>query len=204
MRRKWRNLDGGSSPGVMADERCVYCGGGGWWQGRRARRVCACVFRRVCRIVLRRAREGYGLDVRHKRGGAWFLPSAEFRADAWLTAKRVLDTTEFGVFHHAMWLGGEWREVAARVNLSRGNYFHAVYRAEEKLGWAWATLHPYPLWPVDEYFEGNRRDDDAAPERDRADWFARGAGLPRRGRRPPNAHEALRRVLQAFPQPGGA
>ncbi len=36
--------------------------------------------------------------------------------------------------------------------MSRGNFFHAVYRIMARLGAAFAETRPYPLYPVDEYF----------------------------------------------------
>ncbi len=38
--------------------------------------------------------------------------------------------------------------------MDRGNFFHAVYRIEQKLGRVFRELEPYSLFPVDDYFHG--------------------------------------------------
>jgi hypothetical protein len=38
--------------------------------------------------------------------------------------------------------------------MDRGNFFHAVYRIEQKLGRVFRELEPYALFPVNEYFHG--------------------------------------------------
>ena len=38
------------------------------------------------------------------------------------------------------------------MKLERGNFFHAVYRIQTKLGQTFRELEPYGLFPVDEYF----------------------------------------------------
>ena len=38
--------------------------------------------------------------------------------------------------------------------MDRGNFFHAVYRIEQKLGKVFRELKPYALFPLDEYFHG--------------------------------------------------
>lgn len=38
--------------------------------------------------------------------------------------------------------------------MERGNFFHLVYRIEQRLGRVFATLQPYALYPVSDYFAG--------------------------------------------------
>ncbi|MGA2773687.1 MAG: hypothetical protein ABSG26_23035 [Bryobacteraceae bacterium] len=38
--------------------------------------------------------------------------------------------------------------------MDRGDFFHAVYRIEQRLGRIFAELQPYPLFPLNEYFGG--------------------------------------------------
>jgi hypothetical protein len=38
--------------------------------------------------------------------------------------------------------------------MDRGDFFHAVYRIEQRLGRVFAELQPYPLFPLNEYFGG--------------------------------------------------
>jgi hypothetical protein len=41
--------------------------------------------------------------------------------------------------------------------MDRGNFFHAVYRIEQRLGRMFRELEPYSLFPLDEYFNGPSR-----------------------------------------------
>jgi hypothetical protein len=41
--------------------------------------------------------------------------------------------------------------------MDRGNFFHAVYRIEQKLGKVFRELEPYPLFPLSDYFNGPSR-----------------------------------------------
>jgi hypothetical protein len=43
--------------------------------------------------------------------------------------------------------------------MDRGNFFHALYDIEEKLGRVYAELKPYPLYPLRDYFGGYVRKD---------------------------------------------
>jgi hypothetical protein len=42
----------------------------------------------------------------------------------------------------------------SRLGLGRGNFFHAVYRIQEKLGRVFREVQPFSLFPLDEYFSG--------------------------------------------------
>ena len=59
-------------------------------------------------------------------------------------------------FFHFL-LGGDWRICCRRLNLDRGNFYHAVYRVEQKLGYVFRSVEPYALFPLDEYFGGATR-----------------------------------------------
>jgi hypothetical protein len=41
--------------------------------------------------------------------------------------------------------------------MDRGNFFHSVYRIQQKLGRVFRELQPYALYPLDEYFGGSVR-----------------------------------------------
>jgi hypothetical protein len=38
--------------------------------------------------------------------------------------------------------------------MDRGNFFHEIYRIQQKLGRVYRELEPYALYPLDEYFGG--------------------------------------------------
>ena len=75
-------------------------------------------------------------------------------ADFLLVAKRTLNRAEHRLFRFHYLLGADWRLCCARLNVEKGQFFHAVYRVEQKLGRVLRELQPYPLYPVDEYFNG--------------------------------------------------
>ncbi|MFB3827846.1 MAG: hypothetical protein ACE15B_13830 [Bryobacteraceae bacterium] len=78
----------------------------------------------------------------------------DYMADFSLVSRRVLDQEEYKVFRYHFLLGADWRLCCRYTGLDRGNFFHYVYRIEQKLGRAFRELEPYPLFPLDEYFGG--------------------------------------------------
>jgi hypothetical protein len=42
--------------------------------------------------------------------------------------------------------------------VDKGNFFHSVYRIQQKLGRAYRELEPYPLYPLSDYFGSSMRD----------------------------------------------
>jgi hypothetical protein len=43
------------------------------------------------------------------------------------------------------------------MRLDRGDFFHIVYRVQERLGKVFRELEPYALFPLDEYFTTHRQ-----------------------------------------------
>ena len=78
-------------------------------------------------------------------------------ADFCLVARRVLDDDDHRLFRYYFLLGADWQLCARRINMDRGNFFHAIYRVERLLGRAFSELQPYALYPLDEYFGGTVR-----------------------------------------------
>ena len=60
-------------------------------------------------------------------------------------------------FKYHFLLGADWKLCTRQLKIDRGNFFHAVYRIEQKLGRVFRELEPYPLYPLEEYFHGQRR-----------------------------------------------
>ena len=144
---------------MLARPACASCKGRGWVPVSDRAEVCACVYRAVCRSSMEAYRNAplRSVLVRwHMRRGSrlmstWSRPLEEFRADIERIVSRVLNRTEQRIWREHMVERREWREVAPRVGMDRGNFYHAVYRIEKKLGRAFAELRPYPLWPWWEY-----------------------------------------------------
>ena len=78
--------------------------------------------------------------------------ASEFRADVELVSARNLSEIERVIFADWYLAGIPWAVVSKRVGLDKGNFFHAVYAIEARLGMVFAELTPYALYPVDEYF----------------------------------------------------
>jgi hypothetical protein len=101
---------------------------------------------------------------RANRKITWGRKDEEFCADFYLLSKRTLNPMEFKIFKFHFLLGADWNLCSRRLNIDRGNFFHMVYRIQEKLGKAFRETQPYSLFPLDEYFQG-RTYNDAAPSR---------------------------------------
>jgi hypothetical protein len=81
----------------------------------------------------------------------------EYIADLCLVSKRVLSEGDYQIFKFHFLLGADWKLCCQRLNMDRGNFYHQVYRIQERLGRVYAELEPYALFPLDEYFGGTRR-----------------------------------------------
>ncbi|MCW5976893.1 MAG: hypothetical protein KIT09_02390 [Bryobacteraceae bacterium] len=87
----------------------------------------------------------------------WSRKDEEFIADFTLVARRTLDEAEYRLFKFHFLLGADWRLCCHRLKMGRGNFFHAVYRIEQKLGRVFRELEPYSIYPIDEYFASSTR-----------------------------------------------
>jgi hypothetical protein len=61
---------------------------------------------------------------------------------------------EHAVFRYHFLLGADWKACCARLGCNRGQFLHAVYRVQHKLGRAFRTLQPHALFPLSDYFQG--------------------------------------------------
>ena len=85
----------------------------------------------------------------------WTRKDEDFIADFFLVSKRTLDDFEYRIFRFHFLLGADWRLCCRRLEMDRGNFFHAVYRIQQKLGRIFRELEPFALFPLDEYFGGS-------------------------------------------------
>ena len=82
----------------------------------------------------------------------------------------MLDESEHRLFRYHFLLGADWKLCCRRLGLDRGLFFHLIYRIQAKLGRAFAETLPYPIYPVQDYFNGTQmREPDAVPLRQRAE-----------------------------------
>ncbi len=160
---------------ALAMHRCAQCHGSGLRIARGSRLVpCNCVLRAIFRICFRRfercvTQERYLSRISlephagRSRPGSWGRKDEEFIADFCLIAKRTLSAEEHRLFRYHFLLGADWKLCTRKLGMDRGNFFHAVYRIEQKLGRVFRELEPYPLFPLDDYYNGPSRM--AAPAR---------------------------------------
>ncbi len=150
----------------MALVNCSQCAGTG---ATETGRTCHCVARKIFRECLARFRycaAGAGAEFAAPvslephtgpRRTNWGMKQSEYVADFWLVSKRSLDPCEWKIFSYHYLLGADWKLCCRKLKTDRGNFFHACFRIEQKLGRVFAELKPYPLYPLDEYFQGTVR-----------------------------------------------
>jgi len=130
------------------------------------RRPCHCVFRAAFRACYNRFREctvgslggAVSWDVCPGKGGqrVYSRKNEEYVADFCLVSRRTLTDAEYQIFRFFYLLGADWKLCCRRLSMDRGLFFHQLYKIQQKLGKAFAELEPYPLYPVNDYFWGER------------------------------------------------
>jgi len=150
----------------LARASCSCCHGNGMRRVHNVREVpCNCVFRAVFRACFNRFRECFALETHTSAVSLEFCDGREGRrtyarkreeymADFVLVSRRVLIDSDHRIFRYHFLLGADWKLCCRQMKIDRGNFFHAVYRIEQKLGRAYAELEPYALYPLNEYFGG--------------------------------------------------
>ncbi len=154
---------------ALAQQSCAHCYGLGLRSGRSGVSTpCNCVFRAIFRECFNRFRqctskEKYVSRVSlesnpgRQRRSVWGLKNEEFIADFCLVSRRTLDDDQYKIFKFHFLLGADWKLCCRRLGIERGEFFHEVYRIEQKLGRTFRELEPYSLFPLDEYFNGTVR-----------------------------------------------
>lgn len=175
----------------MALQNCSHCEGLGLREGRGGALVdCNCVLRGIFRACYNRFRRCATKEKHMSRVTLHFIPGRqgrmafgrkdeEYCADFYLVSKRHLSEEEFKLFRYHFLLGADWRLCCRKLGMDRGNFFHAVYRIEQKLGRVFRDLKPYGLYPVDEYFNGTTREMEARLDGEPAQRPGSGLAAPR-------------------------
>lgn len=86
------------------------------------------------------------------------MKNEEYLADFCLVSRRTLSELEYRIFKYHFLLGADWKLCCQKLKIDRGEFFHHVYRIEQKLGRAFRELEPYALFPLDEYFSGGSKE----------------------------------------------
>ena len=158
---------------VLAAPICAQCRGLGL-HSLKDEAPCNCVLRatfRACyahfRYCSTKERSVSHISLEGNRGGQrktiWSRKNEEFIADFCLVSRRALNDFEYPIFKCHFLLGADWRLCCRRLGMDRGNFFHEVYRMEQRLGRVFRELQPYGLYPLDEYFGGCTREVPAHP-----------------------------------------
>ena len=154
---------------ALAMHNCSQCHGSGLRLVRRGTVApCNCVLRSIFRICYDRfmrcvtqerhlSRISLEPHMGRQRPMTWGRKDEEYIADFYLISRRSLDEFEHRLFRYHFLLGADWKLCSRKLGIDRGNFFHAVYRIEQKLGRVFRELKPYALFPVDEYFHGPSR-----------------------------------------------
>lgn len=155
----------------LSNAACVFCHGSGRVGNSRLEKTCSCVFRGVFRAVLAkwhdiavhqgtnarintqsRANISHNGRRQESYGRCFARLGEEFLADVEFTAMRVLSCIELGVFRRHYLLGLDCTVCCAKLGIDKGEFFHHAYRIQKALGREFATMNPFPLYPVAEYF----------------------------------------------------
>ena len=155
---------------ALAMHSCTQCHGAGLRLANKGLETvaCNCVLRGIFRICFDRfvrcvtqerhlSRVSLEPQAGRPRTYNWGRKDEEYIADFCLIARRTLDDFEHRLFRYHFLLGADWRLCSRKLGVDRGNFFHAVYRIEQKLGRVFRELEPYALFPLDEYFKGPGR-----------------------------------------------
>jgi hypothetical protein len=171
----------------LAKEGCTSCGGHGFHTCDKTW-VCECVLRaifRICYARFKHCTRSYSTGssavrlepVSHAINSPriYGRKNEEYLADFTLIAKRTLTNPhEYQIFKFHFLLGADWKLCCVRLKIERGEFFHALYRIQQKLGRAFRETQPYSIFPLDEYFGGSVQSGSKA----------RANKLPRRGSSP--------------------
>jgi len=126
---------------------------------------CNCVLRAIFRACYRKFRYLAKTErhmsrtrVEHTNGKeqrlAWGRRDEEYIADFCIVARRHLTAQQHRLFRFHYILGADWKLCCRQLKMERGDFFHEVYRIQERLGRVLRELRPYSLFPLDEYFGG--------------------------------------------------
>ena len=79
----------------------------------------------------------------------WSRKDEEYIPDFCLVSKRHLSEAEHQLFKFHFLMGADWRICCRRLKMDKGNFFHMVYRIEQRLGRVYRELEPYALFLLD-------------------------------------------------------
>ncbi len=153
----------------LAKSNCPACKGQGCLPlNQRRIRPCECSLRGIFRACYARFRDcvndGRALSrvsfdrspTGRSNRGMWGLKREEYMADFELIARRTLTQAEHRLFRFHHILAASEAMCAKRLGISTQAAKRAIQRLEVKLGLTFATIEPYALYPLYDYFNRTR------------------------------------------------
>ena len=131
---------------ALAMHNCTQCHGcglrlrntGGWTPCncvlRAMFRICYDRFRRCTQQEKHLSRVSIGPASGSYRPRTFGRKDEEYMADFCLVSRRNLSEIEHQLFRYHFLLGADWTLCTRKLGMNRGNFFHAVYRIEQKWG----------------------------------------------------------------------
>ena len=132
----------------LAQLSCAVCIGEGTIKEKGGKILpCSCVLRAVFRACYARFRHCVAKEKNITRASpemvagkdgrmAWGRKDEEYIADFCLVSRRALVGLDYKVFKFHFLLGANWKLCTRKLNLDRGDFFHAVYRVSGVCGGA--------------------------------------------------------------------
>jgi len=137
----------------LADGRCMKCEGLGVifvGCGFGHPILCNCVFRgvfRKCFYQWQHAASFQWSNIKHEE--------IDFAIDFEKIAVNRLTSIPAHVFRLHFLQGAPWKLCCQQMRISRGEFFHEVYRLEQRLGRVFVEMKPYGLYPIQKYLAKN-------------------------------------------------
>lgn len=152
---------------ALAMHSCTSCQGMGLIKLKRPDKYspCNCVFRAIFRTCFDHFRLCAAHDKPPVTASLEYSPNSNLRqtyglkeeeyvADFLNLSKRALSADQYRIFRMHLLLGADWKLCCRKFNMDRGDFFHEVYRIQQRLGRRYREVKPYALFPLDEYFAG--------------------------------------------------
>lgn len=150
----------------VSNTACTLCLGEGLrLRGKSLDQPCKCALREIFSSCLRKFREctaeqkAAALESNNwsLKKRVWYMRREDYISDFLLTSQRTLaaNPQQTAIFRYHFLLGADWKLCCRRLDMNRGDFFHHVYRIQQKLGLAFRETQPYSLFPTDEYFTAN-------------------------------------------------
>ena len=121
---------------ALAQIGCKGCGGCGETPG--TNQACSCVLRAIGAVCLERYRRT-GPSARScghvtRSGILYSFPNCDFRVDVGMAARRALTGRDLVTFRRYWEYAQPYKVILAETGASHGDFWHAVYRIETRIG----------------------------------------------------------------------